>query len=98
MIIGFEIIIVKAIAVLLSLPVVFVAIVLFLRRQKRTWPLSILAVIIYAMLAVIVNLAVLVTYPESFQEVFFEDAIWWFLHAFAVSLTLHFVEKKNTSN
>ncbi len=98
MVIGFEIMIVKVIAVLLSLPVAFVIIVLFVRRQKRNWPQSILAAIIFAIMAVIVNLSVLVTHPESFQEVFFEDVVWWLLSMLSVSLSLHFLEKKNTSH
>ena len=98
MVIGFEVMIVKVIAVLLSLPVAFVIIILFVRRQKRDWPLSILSVVLIATVAVIVNLSVLVTCPESFQEVLFEDAAWWLLSILSVSLTLHFVEKKDTSN
>lgn len=94
MVLSFEIRIVQVIGIFLAIPVMLAITVLLKRRQKLNCPVSILAPVYVAAVAIMGNLSVLVIYPESFQEAFFEDAIWWFLTILGVGLTLHFAEKK----
>ncbi len=94
---GLEIWIAQIIGSFLAIPVALAIMIRLKRKQERNCPVSILAVVGFATVAIMSNLSVLVMYPESFQEVFFEDAIWWFLTILGVGLILHFAEKKNTS-